>query len=392
MAIGVVKGRSSVFLKEEVTEGVYVAPASSADAVEVLEDFAGFEFTREEIERSVLSDTVEQEASRLGLPTVSGEIPMELKAGATEGALPRGSVLYKSLMGAVRSVATASTTKSSGNTVSELMIQDADISKYSVNDVVLVKVPGAWQVRPIESVVTTPGAAKIVLAIDLDSVANSVVVAPAKVFYHAEGAPTVSASTYLGGVIEDQATGLRALTGELANWTTGTIPTFTFGTEGLGLDRAVDAPAYATDFSAEPQPPVALGACVWLNGVETDYTELGLSIENTKADIVSPCSPDGKVGSRITQFSVTGSVDPYMQDNSVSRFDLYEANADLSVFAYISNPGDNAGEIKNVVAFWLPQTKITSLTNADQDGVMKDQLEFRAYRKLGGDSAYISFI
>lgn len=391
MAIGVVKGRSSVFLKEEVTEGTYVAPASSADAVEVLEDFAGFEFTREEIERSVLSDTVEQEASRLGLPTVSGEIPMELKAGATEGALPRGSILYESLMGAKRAIATASTTKT-GNTVSELQIEDADISKYNVNDVILVKVPGAWQARPIAEVDDTLGAAKLVLAIDLDSVADSVVIAPARTFYHADGAPTISASTYLGGAIEDQATGLRALTGELSNWTTGTIPTFTFSTEGLGLDRAVDAPAFPTDFSAEPQPPVALGACVWLNGVETDYTELGLSIENTKADIVSPCSPDGKVGSRITQFSVTGSVDPYMQDNDVDRFDLYEANADLSVFAYISNPGDNAGEIKNVVAFWLPQTKITSLTIADQDGVLKDQLEFRAYRKLGGDSAFISFI
>jgi hypothetical protein len=36
MAIGVITNESSLFLKTEVTEGTYVAPAAATDAVEVL--------------------------------------------------------------------------------------------------------------------------------------------------------------------------------------------------------------------------------------------------------------------------------------------------------------------------------------------------------------------
>ncbi len=77
MGIGLIKGKSALFLKEEVTEGTYVAPASAADAVEVLEDGLEFGTTREVIERNTLSATVESEAPRLGLKTVTGTIPTE---------------------------------------------------------------------------------------------------------------------------------------------------------------------------------------------------------------------------------------------------------------------------------------------------------------------------
>jgi hypothetical protein len=389
---GLVKGRTSVFLKEEPSEGVYVAPASAADAVEVLEDFGGFQYTREEIERNVLSDTVEVEASRPGLPNVSGDVPVEFKAGAVAGGAPLSDVLYKSLLGGKKVIATPSTTKASGNTLSVLHVQDADVSKYAKNDVILVKVTGAWQVRPIASVNTTPGSATITLQIPLESVSNSAVIEKVTKYYHEEGAPTFSVTTYLGGEIEDQARGVRAISGELQNWTTGQIPGFNFTCEGLDLSRSVDAPTYSPDFSAEPQPPVALSACIWLNGDKVQYPEFSLSLENTKTDIQSACAPSGKVGSRFTRFQVTGSINPYMQDDNVDLFSKFNDNDDVSVFGYASNPGTNPGEIQNVVAFWIPQSKITNLEIADADGILTDSLEFKSYRKDGGDSVFLAFI
>jgi len=389
---GLVKGRTSVFLKEEPTEGTYVAPASAADAVEVLEDFGGFQYTREEIERNVLSDTVEVEASRPGLPNVSGDVPVEFKAGAVTGGAPLSDVLYKSLLGGKKVIATPSTTKASGNTTTVLQVEDADVVKYAKNDVILVKVTGAWQVRPVASVDATPGSATVTLQIPLESVSNSAVIESVTKYFHEEGAPTFSVTTYLGGEIEDQARGVRAISGELQNWTTGQIPGFNFTCEGLDLSRSVDTPAFSPDFSAEPQPPVALSACIWLSGEKVQYPEFSLSLENTKTDIQSACSPSGKVGSRFTRFQVTGSINPYMQDDNVDLFSKFNANDDVSVFGYASNPGANPGEIENVVAFWIPQSKITNLEIADADGILTDSLEFKAYRKDGGDSVFLAFI
>ena len=72
MAIGVVKGESSLFLKLEATEGVYQAPTSADDAIEVLEDGLEFNYTRDEIERNTLTSTIESVAPRLGLKQITG--------------------------------------------------------------------------------------------------------------------------------------------------------------------------------------------------------------------------------------------------------------------------------------------------------------------------------
>jgi hypothetical protein len=394
MAIGLVKGRSSVFIVEETTEGTYAPPASAADAVEVLEDFTGYEYTREEIERNVLSDTIESEASRPGLPTVTGEIPTEFKAGITEGAAPRANTLIESVMGGKRNAATEGTLLA-GSTATVLNVNDADLAKFAAGDCVLVKVAGAHKVRPIAS--KNPGTGNddgsLVLAITLGAApAAGVKIAPVTTYFHDNAAPSFSVTTYLGGEIEDQAVGVRALSMEIGNWTTGQIPTATFSTEGLDLSRAVDTPAFSPDFSTEPLPPVLLNACAYINGVELDYSEFSLTVENTKSDILSVCKPSGKAGSRYTNFAVTGSINPYMQDNAVDRFTAFNQNDDISLFVFASNPKSTAGEIENVVAIWIPQAKITGLTNGDADGILTDQIEFKSYRKNGNDSLFLSFI
>jgi hypothetical protein len=158
------------------------------------------------------------------------------------------------------------------------------------------------------------------------------------------------------------------------------------------MERSVAAPAFSPDFSSNALPPVLLGACVYFNGLELQYNELSLSIENTKADIASACSPEGKVGSRYTNFKVSGSFNPYMENDDVSRFDNFNLNDTCTIFGFAKNPGAVAGQDKQWVCFWIPNAKITEIPTADVDGILTDAISFQAFRNEGNDSVFVSFI
>lgn len=387
----VVKGKSSVFLKEEVSEGTYAAPVSG-DAVEVLEDGVGFEYSRDEVERNLLSDTIEIEASRLGLKQVSGAIPVEFKAGNAEGAYPREHVLYKSLLGGARQISTTTFTKT-GNTATVLQILDADIVKFKKNDIILVKEAGRYEARPIAEVDDTLGAATVTLAVPLSAApSDNVEIGKASIYHHKSDAPTFSTTHYIGGVIEETVVGCRSISAALESWEGGSVPSWNFSVEALDLDQSATPMSLTPNFAGDALPPVVLGACVWINGQKVSYNSLSLNLENTKAEILSACSPSGKVASRFTQFVASGEIAPYMDDDNVDRFNAFNNNDDISVFGYAYNPKTNPGEVEQIVAFWFPQAKITTMPNGDQDGIMTNQISFKAYKKDGEDTVFLGFI
>lgn len=394
MGLGLIKGESSVWIKEEVTEGTYVAPASANDAVEVLEDGMEFSLNRETIERNTLSATIETEAPRVGLKTVSATIPVEFKSNTTEGNAPREDLLYKSLMGGKRQLASPVTSKAAGHTSTVIQIEDADIASFVVDGVYLFKISTGYEVRPVTTIVTTPGAATITVAIPFMAGAPSgaIVIAKMTQYFHQEGAPTLSVTEYDGGEIENQMTGMRAISASLDNWSTAQVASFSFSLEGLNLIKNVAAPAFTPSFGNDALPPVLLDACLFINQDEVQYNELSLSIENTKADIPSACDPNGKVGTRYTQFQASGSVNPYMEDDDTDRFDKFNNNESVSIFFFAKNPGAVSGQDINWVACWMPNVKITEIPGADVDGVLTDAISFQAFRKNGGDTIFLSFI
>jgi hypothetical protein len=211
-------------------------------------------------------------------------------------------------------------------------------------------------------------------------------------YFHQEGAPTLSATHYIGGEIEERVTGLRCISASLENWSTAQVAQWTFNVEGLNLTRQVGSPAFTPNFSGDALPPVLLGACVYFNGIEIQYNELSLSIENTKSDIPSACSPEGKVGSRYTQFTCSGSINPYMEDDDTDRFDSFNDNDTVSVFGFAKNPGAVTGQDKEWVCFWIPAAKITELPTGDQDGIVTDAISFQAFKGEGNDTVFVSFI
>jgi hypothetical protein len=388
-----VKGESSLYVTEEVTRGTYVAPSVDANGLEPNEDGIEFSMTREEIERNTLTSTIEAVEPRLGLKNVSGSFSMEFKAGASAGATPRGGSVYKSLLGGKRNASTTTTTKASGNTTTFLAIEDADISKFAAGDIVLVKKSGAYMVRPIASRVTTPGSAGLNLAFALDSSpGNSVVIEKFTTYYHTSDDQPLSVTWYPGGEIEEQYTGMDCVSATLESWTANQTPSWSFSFTGLDVTKAVDTPSVSVDFSSDADVPVMQGAKAYLGGTAVDYIELGLSIENTRADMPAANQSTGKIGSRKTEFAVTGSINPYMASDSVARWETYNDGDTTSFFAYASNPTGTTGEFNQIVAIWLPNVKITNMPMGDQDGVLTDNIEFKAFRSAGNDSIFLGFI
>ncbi len=388
MSIGLIKGNSSVFIKEEITEGIFVAPASVNDALQVLSDGVGFEYTRAEIERNILSSTIEVEASRVGLPSISGTIPTELTASSIAGNAPKTDVLYKSLLGGKHQL-TSQVITGAGHTTTRIFMVSSGELLFKKGMVVKFLIAGAHVMRPVGAI----GSGYIDLAIALASApADNVVIEKATTYFQQDGAPTFSATHYMGGQIEEQVAGLRAISCSLEGWETASTASTSFTVEGLSLERSVGAPAFTPNFSGDALPPVLLGACIFLNGVSVPYSTFSLSMENKKSEILSICADQGKLGSRFTQFAVTGEINPYMSDSDVAKFDLFNLNDDMSVFGYAYNPTAVAGEFKEAVAFYLPQTKITAIPSGDQDDVLTDNVAFKSYRKDGGDSVFLSFI
>lgn len=390
MAIGVVKNESSVALVEEVTEGTYVAPSGASDFVEVRTDANPMVLERDELTRDNLSSTVETEASRVGVKSVSGELPMELRANSTEGDAPVDLDLpLKSLLGGKRSGASTATTTGNSSTVLNFASHP-----FSVGDMVVVQRAGLYEMRPISASDAT--SITFPFALENGAPPDATTVAAVTTYYSdPANSITMSSEWNKGGSIQDQVAGLRAATGSITDWTVGALPGMNFSLQGLDLNQSVAAPT-ASPATNDALPPVILESCFWMkvgtgSWTKLDYPEFSLNIENTISQIQSACDPDGRIASRITQQVTTASINPFMEDDDVERFTGFNANDDIALFGYAFNSTGTAGEFDQVVGVYLPQAKITAIPAADVEGIFADAIELKAHRSAGNDSVFLSF-
>jgi hypothetical protein len=392
MAIGIVTNESSVALVAEVTEGTYVAPSAGTDYVEVLAEGLELNKTRELLERNVLNSTVETEAARVGIAEVQGSIPVEMKASATEGDAPQSmDVLLRSLLGGKRQI-TSDQTSSTGHT--STTINFADTSAFSVGDIVLVKEAGAYECRPISSIAANTSIT-FPFALDNGAPSDAVVVAQVTTYFSdTSNSITFSAEHNLGSqAIKQKAEGLRATSMAIENWSVGQLITANFGVQGLDITRADEDATAAPNFDADGQVPVALSACAWIGSNKMSYTELGASVENTVSYINDACDADGRIGSRITSQTTTVNINPYMDDSDLTKtWDNFENNTDVSLFAYAYVPSTTAGEFSQVIALWCPQGRLVEAPVADVDGIVAENLVFKAHQSSGNDSVFLGFI
>ncbi len=388
-----IKNNIKVAIMAEVSEGTLVPPASGADFIGVLE---GIELSpaKELIERAVLTGSIGKPTPRTGTKTVTGTVPVEFKAGSTDGADPEYSPLINAALGAYRNKATAVTTKSSGNTSTVLQIEDADISSFAVGDIIVVKQTGAYHVSPITARSTGSGTATITMLVAHPSgdCTDSVQIAPFRTFYTANtGHATVSVSKYVDDAVTETAAGCRVSSMAMEGFATGQLPSLKFAVDGLSFTRAVAAIPYTPSVDSS-LPPIVLNATVYIDGAAVAMNEVGWSVDNSLAFATSTASSNGRISGRVASRSVKGTLNPYKQTDSVAHYTKFNAGTAFSVFGFAYNPTATAGEFNQVVAFYLPNCIITELGESDQDGILQDAISFTASRGASGatEEIYVS--
>jgi hypothetical protein len=348
------------------------------------------------LDRPIVTGSVGPALPRLGAKNVSANLAVELRAHGTAGSAPSFGPLVQSALGAVRNVATEVATKSSGNTNSVLQIEDADAAKFAVGDIVLVKEAGSHHVSPISAVSTGSGTATVTLLVahPTKNFSASVKIEAVRTYYGANsGHPAVSVCKWSDDAIREKALGCRVADMSLDSFSVGKLAALSFGLEGLGFDRDVSAIPVTPTYEAG-LPPVILNARVAVDGVCIDVNDVGLKISNTLGFITSVCDPNGRKTSRVSKREVSGSFNPYRASDSVAYFTKWMNGTTFSLFLYAANPTAVAGEIEDVIAFYLPTCYVVSLGAGDQDGILVDEVEFKALAGSDGTGVdiYCSFI
>ncbi len=388
MAI-VVKKNQSWAVEKEVTEGTYRAPQSAAAFVQTLQDGSEMSRSKELLERNIFTSSIGKTSPRTGQFQVSGSIGVEAKAFSTEGSAPEFSALMESALGSRRQIASEIT---SGISHTAKRIFLSNTSTLAVGDIILVKEDGAFHVSPIESISTN---VHIELVIEASApFSDAVVIAKSTIFNVADsGHPSLSISRYLEGSVLQYAVGAKVSSLSLENFSTGQIPSFNFSFEGLNFDSSLTAPPYSPSYDSQ-LPPIILNARVYMDDSVIDVNEMSFTLENTLGYQSSVNEINGRKSSRATERSITGSFNPYMSSDSLANYNKFKNNTPFSVFAYAKLPSSTAGEFSGIVAVYMPNCMITELAEADQDGLLQDNISFSANRGVTGTTPeiYIAFI
>lgn len=397
MATGIAKNTSIIGIKEESTEGTYLAPAAATDYIQPMD---GFDVApkKEVVERTILTSSIGKVTPRVGQKSVTVSLPVEFRASGVEGAATDFDLLLKGALGNVRAIATTTTTKASGNTGSVLQIEDADISKFTVGDIVLIKESGGHHVCAITAKSTGTGTATVTILPSKasGSFSNSVVISKSTTYYPANaGHIPLSISTYWANEILQKAIGCKVTKLSLDGFSVGGLASFGFEAEGLSFDEVNGAAPHTPTYDSGI-PPLILNACLFQDGVDVPVNSFGVSLQNTLGFITSTCSANGRISSRVTARTLSGSFNPYKDDTSVAQFTKFDQNTAFSLFVRAYNPSAVAGEIDmgSAIGIYLPNCLITEKKIADQDGILTDELTFAATRGVSGstEEIYIGFI
>jgi hypothetical protein len=392
----VVKKNQAWAVTAETTEGTYRPPQSSADFVQCLDNGTALNRAKSTLTRNIFTSSIGETTPRTGEFTVTGTLPTEARAHSMEGHAPEYDVLMTSAMGNKRQSSSVITTKATGNTGAILQIQDADISTFALNDIIMVKEAGAFLVSPISAISTTTGAASITLLVPraTGNFPASVTIAKYTTYTPADsGHPAFSVSRYFESAVLQQATGCRVKTLALESFDTGKLPGWKFEFEGLNFDSSLTAPPYSPSYDTQV-PPIVLDGRVFMDGQAITINSLTMSLANTLGFQSSISAPNGRISGRATARAITGTFDPYMASDTIANFTKFKNNTSFSIFAYAKVPTAVTGEFGGVVAVYLPQCLITTLGEGDDNGLVKDTITYSANRGLTGTlpEIFIGFI
>ena len=146
-------------------------------------------------------------------------------------------------------------------------------------------------------------------------------------------------------------------------------------------------------------PPVILQACVYQDNKRVIVNEVAFTVENSLGYITSTCDANGRISSRVTARSTTGTFNPYKTASTTAepqsaavtleQFNLFNNNTPYSLFMYAGNPTGTAGEFNQVIAYYMPSCLSTEIPEGDADDVLQYNISFTASSGVTGGDADI---
>lgn len=370
----VILKKAKVALEPEVSEGTLVLPSAAGSFIAITEDSVNdlIKPSKEMLERANITANIDSDVSRSGMKSVSGSIKAEFKAGVN-AALPELGLLVQSALGG-SSASTGDLAVSGTPTSTNLPMTST--TGLAVGDIVAVKSAAGEviHVSPISALVTNTSITLLVAY--STAFANTVLVSKMQDYKAANsGHPSFSLTKYMEDAVRTTAAGCKVSKMAISDWKTGAIPMFAFDYEGMAYTHTLNAPAYtpAPDTSL---PPISLNACVYVDGTAVGVDELTIALENKLGWKTTTCSSNGRLGSRITSRKIAGTINPYMQSDSIANFTKWDTNTTFSLFAWAGNPSTVAGEYTNVIAIYLPKCQVVDVTNKDKDGLVQEVVSF----------------
>jgi len=369
------------YFVEETTVETEEAVSSGDEAVGVLEGGA-ISINKENLERAVITDTLGKSKPLSGMHNFAGNVSVEAKAGDTEGEAPEYAPMLKTIC-AEKLLASAVTSKAGTPTTTEIPIEDADISSFAINDIVLIKESGAYHVSPIDSIVSTVGSATITLKYAADSAFTSGVTIAKFANYQPinEGHDTISIFREQSGdadTLTDKVTGARCSNMALSNFSTGQLPQLDFTFQGLNGSRVLtdsgQTPAYDSS-----QPPVVLSAYIRANGAAICLNDFSFTVEDTIGKVTCVTQESGMLSQRITDRLVSGTLNPYKEDDSLTLYNLAQNRTTFEIFVAAYVPSTTSGEFDQVTSYYFPNCVITENEEGDVNGVVTENFTFQAF-------------
>jgi hypothetical protein len=377
----------AVFTGGAFTEGTASAPASASDFVQVLEDGLEISPAKELVERNILTSSIGKVSPRVSIKSATGALPIEFRGQGSEGGTPQYDVPLRSLLGARRKLRNRITTGAS-HTTSQINVASAsDI--FSVGDFIVILEAGAHHSAFVTAV--NSGDIQYAPAPTAGAPSDSVEIAKTVTYYPAnDNHPSFTKSVYWADEIREQTIGTRCASMSVDSFSTGQISNLNFSTEALSFDE-VDGSAPFTPSFDSGLPPLVLNVSVFQGTTCLDINEFTLSIENTISSLTSVKSADGRISSRVSARTISGSFNPFKDDADVSQFTKFNENTLYSMIITGQNDSAVSGEfdLGSCFGIYLPNCLSVEKIVGDTDGVLIENISFSANRGEDGTSEEI---
>jgi len=378
----------------EVTEGTYVAPASGADYVQIV-DVPAFNPEVEQLDRNLIKGSIGRLKPLHGIRSGTMELGIELRSGGVTGIVvdaPEADVLLESAFG--RKTTPGNATTVGGSTDTDINVDTGEGAAYEKGDV--VHIDGELRfVRSVAGDVLT-----LNRALDKGAPAAAVDVIGGYTYKPANDShDPLSITVWYGDEWEARGVGCRVSNVAFTDFATGQIPKLTLTLEMLDYDSVAASSPFTPTFNATP-PPVAIGGNVYRSatGGGSDTLFCVNNIEMTMAQTVTPEECITNTGGRsrlfITDREVTGTVDPQVDAANISIWTDFVDNTDFELEVGIASLDASDDFIAGEgVGLWMPFNNFTGVGFEDSDGTMVHSLPFSAHESVAlQDEIFLGFV